>query len=98
MIADEYYYWPVAPTVQSLLLHQDRLVVVANGYGQVMRNELDYMPVLYDAFSTNVRIYDISQLGTTRGAAACQGNDTFTATLTVFERTATRCILSRFRA
>jgi len=65
VIADEYYYWPVAPTVQSLLLHQDRLVVIANGYGQMIRNELDYLPVLYDAFSTNVRIYDISQLGTT---------------------------------
>lgn len=63
---DEYYYWPVTPSVQSLLLHEDRLVVIANGYGQMERSKLlDYEPVLYDAFSTNVRIYDISQLGAT---------------------------------
>jgi hypothetical protein len=53
------------PTVQSMLLHGTKLVVIANGYGTMMRNDLDYVPTLYDAFETNVRIYDISKLPTT---------------------------------
>ena len=65
IVADEWYYWPVEPTVQSLLLYQDRLVVIANGYGQFVRSTLDYRPALYDAFSTNIRLYDISKLGDT---------------------------------
>lgn len=50
------------PNVKSLLLHNDELVVIACGYGPSMRNELDYVTTLYDAFNTNIRIYDISKL------------------------------------
>jgi hypothetical protein len=64
-IADEYYYWPQDPNVQSLLLHEDRLVVISSGFGQFVRSNLDYVPALQDAFNTNVRVYDISQLSTT---------------------------------
>lgn len=63
-IDEDFYYWPQEPSVRSLLLHGDRLVVIADGYGQSFRNELDYVPAFYDAFATNVRIYDISPLST----------------------------------
>ena len=53
---------PVKPTVQSLLLHDNKLAVITNGYGQSVRSKLDYIPVLTDAFTTNIRIYDISKL------------------------------------
>lgn len=58
------WYWNPEPMVRSLLLHQDRLVVVADGYGQLFRSLLDYEPALYDALATRIMIYDISPLST----------------------------------
>ena len=68
LIAPEplYYCWaPLIPTVHSLMTYDKRLVVIASGYGQSIRNELDYKSVMYEAFSTKILLYDISTLDTT---------------------------------
>ena len=56
------YYMPMRPNVESLLLHKDKLVVIASGYGQSLRNELEYTPTINEAHETNVRVYDVSKL------------------------------------
>lgn len=53
---------PMKPQVESLLLHEDKLIVIASGYGPSLRQKLDYKPTLNEAFNTNIRIYDISLL------------------------------------
>jgi len=55
-------YIPMKPQVESLLLHDNKLVVIASGYGQSLRSELDYTPALLEVFNTNIRIYDLSAL------------------------------------
>ena len=55
-------YMPQQAKVESLLLHEDKLVVISSGYGQSLRNKLDYTSTLNEAFDTNIRIYDLSDI------------------------------------
>ena len=55
-------YMPQQAQVESLLLHEDKLVVISSGYGQSIRNKLDYTSTLNEAFDTNIRIYDLSDI------------------------------------
>ena len=58
-------YMPSKPNIESLLLNGDRLVVISSGYGNQLTADLDYIPTIYEALATNIRIYDISKLDTT---------------------------------
>eukprot|EP00540_Astrosyne_radiata_P006586 CAMPEP_0116850134 /NCGR_PEP_ID=MMETSP0418-20121206/15987_1 /TAXON_ID=1158023 /ORGANISM="Astrosyne radiata, Strain 13vi08-1A" /LENGTH=852 /DNA_ID=CAMNT_0004481989 /DNA_START=64 /DNA_END=2622 /DNA_ORIENTATION=+ len=51
--------------IQGLLLSSSRLVVILNGYGQSIVQELSYKPAFYDAFGTRIVIFDTSSLDTT---------------------------------
>lgn len=63
-VASLYYCWrPIVPTIHSLMVHQKRLIVVASGYGQEVLQELDYKPAFYDAYSTRIFVYNISDEG-----------------------------------
>lgn len=51
---------PTTPTVQSLLLHDYKLVIMANGNGQSVQSKLNYLRILYDAFSTSIQKKSLS--------------------------------------
>lgn len=55
-------YVPMKPQVESLLLHEDKLIVITSGYRPSLRKKLDHNPTLNEAFNTNIRIYNISSL------------------------------------
>lgn len=54
------------PNIQTLALQGSRLLVVVNGYGDVMRKQMGIAtPVLWAFLSTHLRLYDVSSLSTT---------------------------------
>lgn len=58
-----YYCWaPLIPTIHSLMTYGNKLVVIASGYGESIRDKLDYQSVMYEAYSTKILLYDISTL------------------------------------
>jgi hypothetical protein len=56
---------PPKPSIQSLLLSENRIGVVVSGYGDRFRAELDEPTVLGDFLGTHLRLYDTSSLDTT---------------------------------
>mmetsp|Transcript_17034 Transcript_17034/g.36945 ORF Transcript_17034/g.36945 Transcript_17034/m.36945 type:complete len:982 (+) Transcript_17034:2-2947(+) len=66
IMADDMYWYPCyrpRARIESLLLEGDRLVVIVSGYGGNnggMYRERDDEPILGDAGTTKVRVYDIN--------------------------------------
>ena len=56
------FYQP-RPTIRSLLLESNRLIVIVDGYGYAKRAKMNITSsVFYDLFATQVRVYDTSTL------------------------------------
>ena len=52
-----------SPYIQSLLLHNNRLVVIVEGYGNYYRTLIDLSStVLYYYHARHVRVYDVPSL------------------------------------
>lgn len=51
------------PSVRHLLIEDDKLMVIVEGYGQMFRDEMlkseGMIPIMYDYKATNIRLYDI---------------------------------------
>jgi Beta propeller domain len=61
------YYWQSEPTISTLLLHEDRLLVVVSGYGEMHKERTSTgrpLNVLDSFKSTHVRVYDKSVITT----------------------------------
>jgi hypothetical protein len=61
---DMTFFFTMKPTINSLLLYQDRLVITVHGYQYGLSEVLDHEPVLRDYLSTRVLIYDTSAIAT----------------------------------
>jgi Beta propeller domain len=55
-------WYPTKPYILAMLLHEDRLVVFAEGYREMLRPKLDHDAVLHDYLGTRVMLYDASGL------------------------------------
>ena len=62
------YYWNPSPEIVSLLLHEDRLLVIVQGYGHLwsekytQSSNTSSYPILYDYQATHGRVYSTSSL------------------------------------
>jgi Beta propeller domain len=67
------YYWENEPTISTLLLHEDRLLVVVSGYGEMHEERTSTgrrLNVLDSFKSTHVRVYDKSVITTSNNSSS----------------------------
>lgn len=61
--SDYYYPYYSKPRIKNMVLEDDRLLVVLEGYGEVMRQKLGIiMPIFQDYSMTHLRLYDTADL------------------------------------
>jgi Beta propeller domain len=65
---DMYYPYIPKPSISSLMLLDDRLVVLATNYGYPLVAKLGYTPVLNEYRNTRVMIFDTSSLSKSKNA------------------------------
>jgi hypothetical protein len=75
-------YWQPTPTIHTLLLEGDTLLVIVGGYGYMMQEKmgLDHDPILSDFMGTQLRLYNTSNVasGTLKLIGVTNVHGTFT--------------------
>jgi Beta propeller domain len=70
-----YYPYVPQPSIQSMMLYNNRLAVVASNYGYPLVAKLGYTPVLNEYRNTRVVLFDTSTLGSKNATLTLLGYD-----------------------
>jgi len=60
-------YYPSRPNIRSLLLHDNKLIVIVEGHGYTLQQELGYPAILSDYLGTRIYVYDASDVANDDG-------------------------------